>query len=162
MPLNPSAISSSKNRHCQILGCSYHVFTTSTALAIAAVPITGYAEIMRDETPQNSDNLRLAEVSEHIGAWEIHASNASPCHLDLKDTPVESANAYALDDRNNCLAAVIGAPVAGWRPVPDGIDFVAANRLTLIHFDLSAPHRFVARAPGGAFITLARAPAEQR
>lgn len=101
-------------------------------------------------TPQS---LRMAEPAELAGAWEIVVGDRR-CRVRLEPERVESANAYALSG-GDCVAGLTAVAI-GWRPAPDGIELVGADRLTLAMFADQGDGSGVARLPGGT-ATLRRA-----
>ncbi len=113
---------------------------------------------MNAQSPRNQASLRMAEPAELEGAWTVAVTGEASCRIDLRSTRVEAAYAYALGDESGCLAALAGAPVAGWRPAPDGIEIAAADRRTLLMFaDQGDGTALAATARGAA--RLARLPA---
>lgn len=112
---------------------------------------------MSDQTPGKNASLRLAEPSELAGEWRVEPAGGPPCVVRLETARVEAANAHALTDPTGCLAMLMGRPVAGWRPVPDGIEFAGRDRLTIRLFSYASDGVATAAAPDGSTLTLRRA-----
>lgn len=111
---------------------------------------------MSDQTPGKNASLRLAEPSELAAEWRITGGAAGPCALRLDVARVEAANAHALTDEGGCLEALVGKPVAGWRPVPDGIELAGPDRLAVVLFAFTGDAA-VASGADGRVLTLRRA-----
>lgn len=111
---------------------------------------------MTDHTPRNSASLRLAEPAKLAGAWRISAPGREPCAVRFDTGRVEAANAHALADPSGCLAALAGGPVAGWRPVPDGIELAGPDRLTVLLFSYTGDGSATAAMPDGRTLKLRR------
>lgn len=78
-------------------------------------------------------SLRMAEPTEVAGSWNVSVPGRR-CAVRFSTERVESANGYAIESGDACLGELVGKPVAGWRPAPDGIELVAGDRLTLVLF----------------------------
>lgn len=111
---------------------------------------------MSDRTPQKNAGLRLAEPHELAGEWRIAATGRPPCLVRFDVGRVEAANAHALADPSGCLARLAGRPVAGWRPVPDGVELAGPDRLAVLFFAYGADGSATATAPDGTALTLTR------
>ncbi|WP_176473015.1 AprI/Inh family metalloprotease inhibitor [Sphingomonas lenta] len=110
---------------------------------------------MSDQAPGKNASLRLAEPPELAGEWRITGGTAGPCSVRLEVARVEAANAHALTDAGGCLEGLVGRPVAGWRPAPDGIELAGPDRLAVVLFAWTGDAA-VASGPGGRVLTLRR------
>ncbi|WP_294260489.1 AprI/Inh family metalloprotease inhibitor [uncultured Sphingomonas sp.] len=104
---------------------------------------------MDAQLPRNQANLRMAEPAELKGAWTVAVPGSASCTIDLRTTRVEAANAYSLGDESGCLAALAAAPIAGWRPAPDGIEIAGKDRRTLLMFADQGDGTAIAATPRG-------------
>lgn len=77
-------------------------------------------------------SLRMAETAEVAGSWTLVAGDRR-CALELTLTRVESANAYGMKG-GACLDPLLRSRAVGWRPAPEGLEIVGADRLTLATF----------------------------
>lgn len=104
----------------------------------------------RGKVRQMQVSPQLHDPSYYAGAWTI-TGDGGACGLTLSADRVESANAHALTDDQECLQRVLGRPVAGWRPATDGIDFSGPDRLSVGFFSFEGDVA-VLRKPGGRLI----------
>ncbi|WP_176484531.1 AprI/Inh family metalloprotease inhibitor [Sphingomonas spermidinifaciens] len=111
---------------------------------------------MNAQSPDTRASLRMAEAASLTGRWTVTVTAGKDCRIELLAARLESANAHLLADESGCLAALAGAPVAGWRPAPDGIEIAAADRRTLLSFADQGDGTAIAATPGGQ-ATLSRA-----
>jgi hypothetical protein len=133
------------------------LFPVFLALTIASEPLAACGADMSDQSPRKNASLRLAEPVELAGEWRVAAPGRAPCAVRFDVTRVETANAHALGDPSGCLAALVGRPLAGWRPVPDGIELAGSDRLTVLLFSYTGDGGATATTPDGATLTLRRA-----
>ncbi len=101
-------------------------------------------------------SLRMAEPSEIAGSWVVEAGGRR-CSVELSPERIESANAHRLLGGGDCLATMMPATPVGWRPAPDGIELVGADRLTLAMFADAGDGSGVATLAGGRTARLRRA-----
>jgi len=80
----------------------------------------------------NRVSLRMAEPADVAGAWEVVIGTRT-CPMTLRTERVETANAYVLNG-GACLDGAVPATAVAWRPAPEGIELVGADRLTLVLF----------------------------
>lgn len=107
------------------------------------------------ETKRNvAASLRMAEPAELAGDWEVAIGDRG-CRVELSPERIESANAYRLGG-GDCLAPALRAAAVGWRPAPDGIELVGADRLTLALFADAGDGGGTATLAGGAVATIRR------
>lgn len=99
---------------------------------------------------------RLGEPSQYRGEWLVEAPGVPPCRFALATSRVEAANAFGFERPPRCLAALLGAEPAGWRPAPDGLDLADADGLSLAFF-ASGAEGFSARGADGTVLRLRRA-----
>lgn len=92
-------------------------------------------------------SLRLAAPEELAGEWVVEVGGTR-CTVRFGAQRRESANAFALDGAG-CLAGLVEPVPAGWRPAPDGIELVAADRLTVALFVDGGVATGVAALAGG-------------
>lgn len=100
------------------------------------------------EPAQSSDSLKLEEPAGLAGRWVI-ATETGDCAVVFTTTRIESANAWAVEDVGGCLRGLAPGTI-GWRPTPDGIALVAANRLTVVLFARTADGWTATLAVGAA------------
>ncbi|KQN25783.1 hypothetical protein ASE86_06150 [Sphingomonas sp. Leaf33] len=106
---------------------------------------------MGGEASSNQDSLMMREPSELTGRWTVFAGKTI-CTLAFTSDRIESANAWRVSDEARCLDGI--APrIVGWRPAPDGIELVSADRRTVVMFDAAGQ----GRSPQGEAIALRRA-----
>lgn len=79
----------------------------------------------------------LADPQSLAGAWTLTLPSAT-CRIVL--TATASAHGYRAAPRGACPA-----PIAQWRPVPDGLELAGADGLTLILFEPVGPGAFEGR-----------------
>ena len=100
-------------------------------------------------------SLRMAEPSEIAGSWVIEAGGRR-CPIELSPERTESVNAHRLGG-GDCLATMMPVTPVGWRPAPDGIELVGADRLTLAMFADAGDGSGVATLAEGQTARLRRA-----
>ena len=133
------------------------LFTLFLALTIASEPLAACGAPMSDQSPRKNASLRLAEPIELAGEWRVVGPGRASCAIRFDVARVEAANAHALVDPTGCLSALVGRPVAGWRPVPDGVELAGPDRLTILLFSQTADGAAVATTVDGRPLTLRRA-----
>ena len=111
---------------------------------------------MIDQAPRKSASLRLAEPAELAGEWRVTGEGRVPCAIRFETARVEAANAHRLVDPTGCLAMLVGGAVAGWRPVPDGIELAGPDRLTVLLFSFAGDGSASGSAPDGRGTLLLR------
>lgn len=101
------------------------------------------------------DSPLLRDAASFAGPWTIEGAGAR-CRVTLSAERVESANAHALADPEGCLPRLLGRPVAGWRPAPDGIDLAGPDRLSAGFFSFAGEGEAVLARPDGTRLTMRR------
>ncbi|OKP02120.1 protease inhibitor Inh/omp19 family protein [Xenorhabdus eapokensis] len=66
-----------------------------------------------------ASSLRLPTAGELKGLWQLSDGNKL-CNIELTDTRLSEGSLWALQG-NACVTELIGQPVEGWYPSPDGI-----------------------------------------
>ena len=108
---------------------------------------------MHDGTSRISGSLRMREPAALAGRWVVYIGQQH-CGINLEAKRVEDANGWALIDPSGCLSAAIPGAVA-WRPVPEGIEFAAADRRSVIVFTATGDSPAgEGRLPDGRTVTL--------
>ena len=87
---------------------------------------------MHDGRSRIVGSLRMREPEALAGPWSIEIGQQH-CSIRLETKRVEAANGWALVDSSGCLAAALPGAVV-WRPIPEGIEFAAADRRSVIVF----------------------------
>lgn len=78
-----------------------------------------------------------ADPGEVAGRWTLTLDGRA-CRIELTATP--SAHGYRASRENGCPA-----PVAQWRPIPDGLELAGADGLTLILLQPEAAGAYTGR-----------------
>ncbi|MBD1228831.1 protease inhibitor Inh/omp19 family protein [Xenorhabdus griffiniae] len=79
-----------------------------------------------------ASSLRLPTAGELKGLWQLSDGNKL-CSIELTDTRLPEGSLWALKG-NACVTELIGQPVAGWYPSPDGITLTDNDGNSLAFF----------------------------
>ncbi|AOM42311.1 protease inhibitor Inh/omp19 family protein [Xenorhabdus hominickii] len=66
-----------------------------------------------------ASSLRLPDTEELKGLWQL-TDGDQICRIELTDTRLPEGSIWALKG-DPCVTSLIGQPVEGWRPTPDGL-----------------------------------------
>ncbi|MDC9592606.1 protease inhibitor Inh/omp19 family protein [Xenorhabdus sp. IM139775] len=83
-----------------------------------------------------ASSLRLPPAGELKGLWQLSDGNKQ-CRIELTDTRLTEGSMWAVKG-DACVAELIGQPVEGWYPSPDGITLTDHDGNSLAFFSHEA------------------------
>ncbi|MBI6548921.1 AprI/Inh family metalloprotease inhibitor [Xenorhabdus lircayensis] len=80
-----------------------------------------------------ASSLRLPTADELKGLWQL-SDGHQVCSIALTDTRLPEGSIWAVKG-DFCVTALLGQPIEGWRPTPDGITLTDDDGNSLAFFE---------------------------